>query len=118
MRTASERRAEAARARQITEESLTKRTDWRLEVFKRDLRCKSGERKVNEYRYNDWTRTQMAEEARDLRNTIYRAEQGWRLEFSESWVTVKNLLSGADVSIRAEDQGTVCDPSQERFWTM
>jgi hypothetical protein len=33
-------------------------------------------------------------------------------------VTVKNLMSGIEVEIRRADQGTVCDPSQERYWSM
>ena len=94
------------------------RKDWTLSVYKRDLRCRAGERKVNEYRYNDWTQAQMAEETRDLRNTVYRAELGWRLEFSASWVKTRNLMTGKEVEIRAEDRGTCCDPSQERFWSM
>lgn len=118
MRTAAERKAEAARAQQITEQLVQERKDWTLTVYKRDLRCKAGERKVNEYRYNDWTQAQMAEEVRDLRNTLYRAEQGWRLEFAASWVKVRNLMTGAEVAVRAEDRGGVCDPSQERYWTM
>lgn len=60
MRTAAERRAEAARAQQITEELVQK----------------------------------------------------------PKMVTVKNLMTGQDVQIRAEDRGGVCDPSQERYWTM
>lgn len=118
MRTAAERKMEAARAQQITEELVPERKDWRLRVYKQDLRCKSGERQVNEYRYNDWTRSQMVAEVADLRSTVYRAEQGWRLEFDASWVTVKNIMTGKDVTIRAEDRGGVCDPSQERFWSM
>ena len=94
------------------------RQDWTLRVYKKDLRCKAGERQVNEYRYNDWTQAQMAEEVRDLRNTVYRAELGWRLEFRASWVKVRNIMTGKEVTIAADTQGTVCDPSQERFWTM
>lgn len=94
------------------------RKDWTLRVYKRDLRCKSGERKVNEYHYNDWTQDQMAEEVRDLRNTLYRAEQGWRLEFTAAWIVVKNMITGKDVVIGADAKGTCCDPSQERFWSM
>ena len=118
MSRAADRRAEAARAQQITEELVQERKDWTLRVYKRDLRCKAGERMVNEYRYNDWTQEQMAEETRDLRNTVYRAEQGWRLEFAASWVKVRNLMTGQEVAVRAEDRGGVCDPSQERFWSM
>jgi hypothetical protein len=33
-------------------------------------------------------------------------------------VTVKNLISGADVQIRRSEQGTCVDPSTERYWSM
>ena len=33
-------------------------------------------------------------------------------------VTVKNLMSGADVEIRRSEQGTCVDPSTERYWSM
>ena len=32
--------------------------------------------------------------------------------------TVKNILTGKEVTIRREDRGTVCDPSQERYHSM
>jgi len=32
--------------------------------------------------------------------------------------TVKNLMSGKDVQIRASDRGTCVDPSTERYWSM
>jgi hypothetical protein len=118
MRTAAERKMEAARAQQITEELVQERKDWVLRVYKRDLRYKDCERKVNEYRCNGWTRSQMVADVADLRSTVYPAAQGWRLEFDASWVKVKNIMTGKDVTIRAEDRGGVCDPSQERFWSM
>ena len=33
-------------------------------------------------------------------------------------VTVKNLMSGAEVEIRRSDRGTCVDPSTERYWSM
>ena len=33
-------------------------------------------------------------------------------------VTVKNLMSGTEVQIRASDEGGCCDPSTERYWSM
>ena len=33
-------------------------------------------------------------------------------------VTVKNLMSGAEVEIRRSEQGTCVDPSTERYWSM
>lgn len=118
MSRAADRRAEAARAQQITEELVQERKGWVLRVYKRDLRCKAGERKVNEYLYYDWTQAQMAAEVKDLRSTLYKPADGWRLEFEASWVEVKNMISGKATWIRAEDRGGVCDPSQERFWSM
>lgn len=94
------------------------RKDWTLRVYKRDLRYKEGERMVNEYRYPDWTQAQMAAEVQDLRSALYKPADGWRLEFHASWVKVRNIMTGTDVRIRAEDRGGVCDPSQERFWSM
>ena len=92
--------------------------DWCLRIYKRDLRCKAKERMVNEYHYADWTRESMAAEVADLRRDLYKAADGWRLEFHESWVTVKNMMTGKDVTIAADARGTCCDPSQERFWSM
>lgn len=42
-------------------------------------------------------------------------------EFNEKHnglVTVKDMLSGNDVQIRAQDVGTCCDPSTERYHSM
>ena len=36
----------------------------------------------------------------------------------EPTVTVKSLMTGADVQIRKSDVGTCVDPSTERYWTM
>jgi hypothetical protein len=33
-------------------------------------------------------------------------------------VSVKNLMSGAEVQIRRADRGTCVDPSTERYWSM
>jgi len=118
MRTAAERKAEAARAQQITEQLVQERKDWTLRVYKRDRRYADGERRVAEYRYNDWTQAQMAAEVKSLRTHLYRLADGWRLEFHASWVKVKNIMSGKEVEIRAKDQGTCCDPSTETYWCM
>jgi hypothetical protein len=118
MSRAAERRAEAARAQQITEELVAERKDWTLTVYKRDYRCKAGERLVKKYAYPDWTQDQMAAEVKDLRQDLYKTEDGWRLEFAASWYKTKSLMTGQEVTIRAEDRGTCCDPSQERFWSM
>lgn len=92
--------------------------DWNLHVYKRDLRCKTRERKIKTYMYTNWTQAQMAAEVADLRQDLYKPADGWRLEFEASWYKTRSLMTGAEVTIRAEDRGGVCDPSQERFWSM
>ena len=118
MRTAAERKMEAARAQQITEERVQERKEWCLRTYKKDRRYKEGERLVGVYYYKDWTVEQMAAEVKSLRTHCYRLADGWRLEYYAAWVEVRNMMTGADVRIRVEDQGGVCDPSQERFWSM
>ena len=94
------------------------RKTWELHVYKRDLRCKNHERKVKVYTYTNWTQSEMAAEVGVLRQTCYKPKDGWRLEFNAAWVVVRNLMTGADVTIAADAKGTCCDPSQERFWSM
>ena len=118
MRTAAERKMEAARAQQITEELVQARKEWCLRTYKKDRRYKEGKRLVGVYYYKDWTVEQMAAEVKSLRTHLYRLADGWRLEFEPYKTKVKNLISGKEVEIRTADVGTCCDPSQERFWTM
>lgn len=82
MRTAAERKAEAARARQITEETVQERKDWELGVYKRDLRYKDFERVVKVYTYTNLTAEEMHQEVRTLRRELYRETDGWRLTFN------------------------------------
>ena len=118
MSRAADRRAEAARAQQITEELVQERKDWTLSVYKRDLRCKTRERKAGSYTYPNWTQQEMAEEVRVLRLGLYHPADGWRLEFEPYKTKVRNLITGQEVEIRTEDRGGVCDPSTERYWSM
>ena len=118
MRTAAERKMEAARAQQITEERVQERKEWCLRTYKRDRRYKEGERLVGVYYYKDWTVEQMAAEVKSLRTHCYRLADGWRLEYYAAWVEVRNIMNGQMVKIAADQQGTCMDPSQERFWSM
>jgi hypothetical protein len=44
--------------------------------------------------------------------------EAFNCAFADKKVQVKNLMTGQMVEIREADRGTVCDPSQERFWSM
>lgn len=39
-------------------------------------------------------------------------------DFYQRTVTVKNLMTGADIEIPASNAGTCADPSTERYWSM
>lgn len=92
--------------------------NYTLEVFKKDRRCRSGERFCKRYQYRDVSSTWMAEEVSDLQRRLYRSQDGWRLEWHPSTVWVSSLASGRLVEIAYDEAGTACDPSQERYWSM
>ena len=47
-----------------------------------------------------------------------RGVSDYRVVLKPAKAFVKSLMTGKTVEIREEDRGGVCDPSQERFWTM
>lgn len=89
----------------------------RLSIYKRDRRFKLGERFEGAYNYDGYGETAMANELRELEQRLYPAAQGWRLVVRPLTVQVQSLMSGEWVEIDYEDQGTVCDPSMERYWS-
>jgi hypothetical protein len=87
---------------------------YSVKVFKKDRRTKAGERLYFKMDYNTDDRS-MLEHVLKL---TWSAAQGFRVEVNPTNVVVKNLMSGEDVTIRAEDRGGPCDPSMERYWSM
>lgn len=57
------------------------RLSFTLTVFKKDRRCRSRERLVGTYEYADVTARWMQEEVTELRQKLYRPQDGWHLEF-------------------------------------
>lgn len=90
---------------------------YRLFVYKRDRRTKSGERLVNTYDYAGYSGTAMMEECMHLKWRLYRPEDGWRLDWEPMTVMVRSLMTGEMVEIDYRHRGTAMDPSQERFWS-
>jgi hypothetical protein len=91
---------------------------YKLTVYKLDRRCKDGKRLVNSYAYESHDEAAMAREVADLKSNLYKEIDGWELVVTPLTVMVTSLVSGKLVEIRYEDQGTACDPSMERFWSM
>lgn len=91
--------------------------DWTMRIWVRDMRYKEKERLLNTYSYKNQHEQWMKEEVRDLQAGLYPKPK-YRIEINPSWVTVKNLMTGKDVTISADDKGGPCDPSMERYWSM
>lgn len=91
--------------------------DWTMYIYKADRRKKTGERLVSTTVWRDRTEADMRRESAELFD-LYPNKLGFRIECLPTYVTVKSLMTGAEVQIRYEDRGTACDPSMERYWTM
>lgn len=85
---------------------------YTVEVYKRDLRTKSGERLV---RKTDHSSIDLGS-LKHLYSKIYSAVEGYRMEYHVTIVTRKNLLSGLPFTERY-DTPYFCSPSSETFWS-
>jgi hypothetical protein len=89
---------------------------YTLYIYKRDRRTKTGERLFS-------TTVWPARDDNEMRRTVaelyplYKATEGWRMEFVRSMKTVRNLMTGQEVEI-PHDTPRSCDPSSELYWTM
>jgi len=90
--------------------------DYTMYIYKRDRRCKTGERLFNTTVWTDRTLEGMEREMRDLSRDLYPGTD-WRFEFVPTMKTVRNLMSGKDIQI-PHDTPRSCDPSSELYWTM
>lgn len=54
---------------------------YTLMVYKKDKRCKSGERFIKSYPYKGFSGNAMMDEIKDLKRLLYKPEDGWILDF-------------------------------------
>lgn len=94
------------------------KTDWIVAVYKADRRCRAGERFVAKYPFSGMARDTVERELRDLAQVLYPKKSGWRFDVQERYATVRNLMTGEEVQIEADQRGGPCDPSMERYWSM
>lgn len=52
---------------------------YKLTIYKKDRRYKSGERFVNSYFYQGYKHNAMMNEVRELQQELYKPSDGWRL---------------------------------------
>ena len=91
--------------------------DHTMYIYKADRRTKSGERLVSTSVWRNRDAAEMKREVRELQYELWPVSKGYRIEFHATMVTVKNLMTGADVRIPA-DTPRSCDPSSELYWSM
>ena len=90
--------------------------DYTLEIYVQDRRTKAGERLQGKYDYKGVSGTWMREEMLDLQRRLYPSPK-YRMELHETWVTRRNMMSGAEYQERY-DTPYSCSPSSETYWSM
>lgn len=89
--------------------------DYTMYIYKRDRRCKAGERLFSTTVWSGRTEAGMRRESNDLYD-LYPATKGWRFEYHPTMKTVKNLMTGKDVQID-RDTPWCCNPASETYWS-
>jgi len=85
---------------------------YTVELFKIDLRTKSGERLVSKLDYETTNRADLEQ----AHKTKYPAAS-YRFEIYETFVTRKNFLSGEEF-VERYDTPYYCSPRSETYWSM
>ena len=96
---------------------MSAKKDWTVAVYKRDRRCKAGERFVAKYPFSGMEHEAVERELRELTAQLYPAKDGWRFDVQERYMTVTNLMTGKPVQIEA-DTPWCCNPASETYWSM
>ena len=91
-------------------------TDYTIRVIKFDKRCKSGEKKGQDYSYEGKTEKWMKEEIAELQSKLYPVDK-FRLELYETYVERVNIITGVKFKEHF-DTPYYCSPSSETYWSM
>ena len=86
---------------------------YTVEIYKKDKRCKSGEKLVSK---NDYATDNLSMLEHTVKNT-YRQLHGFRYEIHETYVTKHNLMGGGEFKERY-DTPYYCSPASESYWSM
>lgn len=90
--------------------------NYTLYIYKRDKRYKAGERLFSTTVWPGMDKEGMDRTVVEL-YPLYKATEGWRMEYVPTTKWVKNLMSGEMVEI-SHDTPRSCDPSSELYWSM
>ena len=87
---------------------------YTVEIYKKDLRKKSGERLYAKVDYP--VADDLAQLEQDM-TRVWRASKGFRVIVHETYVTKTNLMGGAEFKERY-DTPHYCSPASESYWSM
>lgn len=89
------------------------RKAYTVEVFKTDKRTKMGMRLVKKVDHESDT----LENLEHLYKTTYFARDGFVVDIFETYVTVRNMMTGKEVKERY-DTPRSCSVANESYWSM
>ena len=90
-------------------------TSYVITVFRKDRRCKAGEKLQNKNTYANLSKSELFDRVEDWTRSF--PEPKFRVEWHPATKIVKSLMTGAEVEIDA-DTPRCCDPSSELYWTL
>lgn len=85
---------------------------YTVEIYKQDRRSKSGERLVLK---QDYATDNLSVLEHSVRHTWLKS-QGFRYVIHETWVTRRNLMTGAEFRERYDTPWTA-SPASESYWS-
>ena len=84
---------------------------YTVEIYRKDLRTKEGERLVLKKDYDTDNRSTLEKTVKDS------LQKNERYEIHETWVTRTSLVGGKEFQERY-DTPYYCSPSSETYWSM
>lgn len=85
-------------------------------VFKKDARCKSGERRVTQYPFASCRDEAAVErELAELSQALYPRDK-YRFEVKPATMKVKSYMTGEEVEIPIDTPWS-CNPASESYWS-
>lgn len=84
---------------------------YTVEIYKKDLRTKKGERLASKKDYDTTNKSTLEESIKD------HLQPGERYEIHETYMTRKNMMNGKEFQERY-DTPYYCSPRSETYWSM
>jgi len=88
--------------------------NYTIEVYKKDGRCKKGEKLKEKV---DMMDVDTLEEVEAIASKMYPASKGYRIEIHETMVERFNLMS-RKLYMERYDTPICCSPASETYWSM